>query len=917
MSIFDLFLAAKDEYRRWRDGPPVSQPMQRQSRLQPLTPPASPPSPAPSAAPAPTTPQPSSDLPAVKSWSHPFGSKADPIRQLTDLAKAQAGYFPLGRNGLWHGGVHFDSGTAGTVGLEGQSHVRCLADGEVIAYRIPETTPMTTFHPAPKVTKDKPFASGFVLVRHRLEAPKIEGKGTPPSLIFYSLYMHLADWKSYQADSRRERPAFWPESNQRRVKQSAKDRRKGHPSELGAQLLHAASHGKAIGFLPVGAAVTVSGDGAYRKVESIKGPIDLQKADGSLEGYVGFNSLLDIGGGKYRVNTQRDVLNVRATPSTSGTVLLKLPKGTELTISGEGEFRKLESVIQYVRFDSLESERVPELGKVVVLDRPIPIQAGHLIGHLGPYQDCRDENPQEKLHLEVFACESVETFFKNSREWAKDLPEKERTWLKLEKGTKAVFHQESYSAATPPSLNHAHSLSGAPLLLPRSMLDGLATERKIKILASDSATTKNWYRLQNLLIDTDGELMPDVWVCDEVGKTPWVSPWSWEGYEVIYNNDPPQNALSYFLMNLKDYFDEKELDQWRPLADASDKGPVRARLFDIIDANKNGIITAEEVQRALATPSHAQSISRLVIHYESEWYYRERKWDALDKVLGHTGSTPILNWAAEKTRIKELSWWNEIEGNGALPRNGAIYHIHPLVFSEIFTQKYWFDISDFVAEYKKRHPSVFGFYDRGKKISIPELNVDSENALIGLLTEMKAQYYSHFDEYNKKYIAYMLSTIRIESYQYKSRLFFKPISEDISYSLAEINYGSGPTAVDRVRAIKNHNSSEGDGYKYRGRGLVQLTWKINYEKFSRLTGVDITSNPELSCDISTAIKIMMIGMRDGGFRTGHTLEKYLGGNGKDYYNARLIINGYHNGIPDKANEFEDYARLFEKLLDEI
>ncbi|MEF9672492.1 hypothetical protein QNM99_10000 [Pseudomonas sp. PCH446] len=31
--------------------------------------------------------------------------------QLTHMAKATAGYYPLGRNNLWHGGVHFDSGT--------------------------------------------------------------------------------------------------------------------------------------------------------------------------------------------------------------------------------------------------------------------------------------------------------------------------------------------------------------------------------------------------------------------------------------------------------------------------------------------------------------------------------------------------------------------------------------------------------------------------------------------------------------------------------------------------------------------------------------------------------------------------------------------------------------------------------------
>ena len=93
------------------------------------------------------------------------------MQQLTHLANATAGYYPLGRNGLWHGGVHFDSGTA--AGLE-QSSVHCLADGEVVAYRIDRESPKTTYY-AHKLTVDKPFSRNFVLVRHRLQPPKIQG----------------------------------------------------------------------------------------------------------------------------------------------------------------------------------------------------------------------------------------------------------------------------------------------------------------------------------------------------------------------------------------------------------------------------------------------------------------------------------------------------------------------------------------------------------------------------------------------------------------------------------------------------------------------------------------------------------------------------------------------------------------------
>ncbi|MEB2519802.1 hypothetical protein SOP85_30975, partial [Pseudomonas sp. YuFO20] len=73
----------------------------------------------------PTTGSKTDGLPPLKNWCHPFKDRRDQLQQLTHLANATAGYYPLGRNGLWHGGVHFDSGTA--VGLE-QSSVHCLAD---------------------------------------------------------------------------------------------------------------------------------------------------------------------------------------------------------------------------------------------------------------------------------------------------------------------------------------------------------------------------------------------------------------------------------------------------------------------------------------------------------------------------------------------------------------------------------------------------------------------------------------------------------------------------------------------------------------------------------------------------------------------------------------------------------------------
>ena len=625
--------------------------------------------------PSPSQPlaQTSNDTPVpVRNWSHPFKYKTSPLLQLTQMAKAVAGYYPLGRNGLWHGGVHFDSGTAGTLD---QSSVHCLADGEVVAYRIDEHSPTTAYF-VNELSVKKPFSRNFVLVRHRLEAPKIEGSpDAPPSLIFYSLYMHLQDWAVYQNDSGIARPAFWPEGQTRRVKATVRDLIPGHPEQQGLKVYNQAQRSKALALLLPGAEVTVSGDGEFRKLENTNGPDVLKSADGPLLGYLSIDYLLPIAGDEYRVKANPS-LRVRAEANTSSAILMELPHDTEVAVSGEGTFRKLERVNQYVHFNSLDGVREPIAERIEVLDQPIAIKAGDLIGHIGEYQDGGAEHPEKKLHLEVFSADHMEPFIEASRAWAQRLPEASKSWLKLSKGTAVVAHQERFSVTQPPTLSAASTPSDADLLVPKSQLDGLQTDKKIMIAATADRKACNWYRLDGLLHDADGVLL-DGWVREEVGVTPWVSPWSWDGYDIVFNYDSPRQTLASFF-RAANRFNEEQLEHHGPWADMSDKGPMKNRLYDIIDRDRDGKMTAEELQAAIGLPAHAQSLSQLIIFYESEWRHEPHKWDALDAVLGHSGSTPLLNWLAEKERIKQISWWNEVAPGVGLPVHGRVYHLHPV-----------------------------------------------------------------------------------------------------------------------------------------------------------------------------------------------------------------------------------------------
>lgn len=90
-----------------------------------------------------------------------------------------------------------------------------------------------------------------------------------------------------------------------------------------------------------------------------------------------------------------------------------------------------------------------------------------------------------------------------------------------------------------------------------------------------------------------------------------------------------------------------------------------------------------------------------------------------------------------------------------------------------------------------------------------------------------------------------------------------PIAENLNYSVDGLmkvfpkyfktidiakNYARMPSFIaNRVYANRmgNRNELSGDGYKYRGRGFIQITGRNNYEKLSQQVGVDYVNNPDL------------------------------------------------------------------------
>lgn len=148
-----------------------------------------------------------------------------------------------------------------------------------------------------------------------------------------------------------------------------------------------------------------------------------------------------------------------------------------------------------------------------------------------------------------------------------------------------------------------------------------------------------------------------------------------------------------------------------------------------------------------------------------------------------------------------------------------------------------------------------------------------------------------------------------------------PVEENLNYTAAGLlktfpKYFDAHTAkqyAKKSQAIANRayanrmgngDESSGDGWKYRGRGTVQITGWENYERAGYELGVDLITNPEKALEPKISSEILHSGMTRGWF-TGKKLSDYFNDRMSDPLNARRIVNG-----ADKAKLIAGYHKSF-------
>lgn len=110
--------------------------------------------------------------------------------------------------------------------------------------------------------------------------------------------------------------------------------------------------------------------------------------------------------------------------------------------------------------------------------------------------------------------------------------------------------------------------------------------------------------------------------------------------------------------------------------------------------------------------------------------------------------------------------------------------------------------------------------------------------------------------------------------------------------------------ANRVYANRYGNGDEasGDGWKYRGRGLLMITFKANYEKMQKATGLPLVDKPELVLDPKYAAQIAVIYWIQN--------VKKRAGNAATLRDVTRIINP---GMQDQARREKEYKKYADQV----
>ena len=155
----------------------------------------------------------------------------------------------------------------------------------------------------------------------------------------------------------------------------------------------------------------------------------------------------------------------------------------------------------------------------------------------------------------------------------------------------------------------------------------------------------------------------------------------------------------------------------------------------------------------------------------------------------------------------------------------------------------------------------------------------------------------------------------------RAALFLDPINQTmvefqidetaqrVACFLAQIGHESGDLRYVRELASGEAyegrrdlgNTEPGDGQRFKGRGLIQITGRSNYQRLGEALGIELTIEPEKLEEPSLATRSA------GWFWKLRNLNHYVDEN--DFTTLTKRINGGLNGLSDRLEHYKRACRM--------
>ncbi|EOS8850096.1 TPA: glycoside hydrolase family 19 protein [Escherichia coli] len=871
---------------------------------------------------------------------------------LSMLGGESSGLYLVGSQGMWHGGIHITDATIPWCALstdsepekeycrelhKGEQFIRCMADGEIVAWRVCRDYESA----ATEWRGEKLFAStSFVLVKHYIQPADNAESG----LTFFTLYMNLAPWAAYGQQGRQ---ADRKVAGIQRYYTSAEDMQAGREAgKLNKDTLVTLSDAivtrsrdrrqftevtitretkNAAGeTLAAGTKVwTVSDRGSLRAIKSAPVPSWWAKCTPAYttqpEGVVNCTSRTDWG---YYLSREDVLHNKKAGRLTAGFPLSYEPGNTAQQVIRPGRspgdaartfslvtlgrdkdtLKKGDRVWVVSDGDSLTpvapaaSGSEPVFNDVYVPPVPVTVSAGDNLGHMGFYQLPEENGKRSRyqVHIECLSMDDMEKFITNPGKAGEDAP----VYLTWQTDAPLFDKKEQGMVA-------GERKTRASGVLTLANVPGVD--------AGGNTLTSNQDAAYYQICPEDGWLPAasvkkvSQYALGELGfvtlnKAP-------ASFDLIDGVKRPDNVVKGILEQLY-----KAAQEEKRITHALNKYNYQ-RLLEMTDSNEDGHYSEQEYLQAIHNVSYRDRLYRIIAKHASEWYYGKDDplWkNYLDPL---TRDAPLWKTYLEAF-LDKMTWMKAVSEKG-VALGPEPWHMHPIIFlnsikkrkSKItreMLRKIWSDsrnVSDSVLDVVAEEFS--------NKFEV--CNINTKNRLYHFFAQIYQEVGPTFNlnegfNYRPQVLIDKFAYYRNHPQDAQTDGYIPGKQAANKQSIANRAYGGREG---------NDDIASGDGWRYRGRGMKQLTFKNNYRSFTnyheRVWGerVDFESKPDLLVETVYAARSALYF-----WDQNNLFDRADKGISREVSDSiTRIVNRYDNHYEDRYNNLIRF--LQEGIFDEI